>query len=51
MCALVRTCASVKRRMAGQTHMISESDGKESEFILMPEGLEGKKQKKSDIKR
>lgn len=31
--------------------MISESDGKESEFILMPEGLEGKKQKKSDIKR
>lgn len=44
MCALVRTCASEKRRMVGQTHMVSESDGKESEFILMLEGLKGKKQ-------
>lgn len=45
MCALVRTCASVKRRMVGQTHMISESDGKEGEVILV---LEEQNQTKKD---
>lgn len=40
MCALVRMCASVKRRMAGQTHIISESGGKESESVRTPEGQE-----------